>query len=107
MRRRVPLLGGVLVVSVKLMYVRVVDAVGWGGEMGPSNPFFGHALERSWPVIFSASLLSSPLPRRLEQQAEADPAVPPRARADCTDPGMADRCGDDVYDKEACQCRDW
>ncbi|GAA5837346.1 hypothetical protein JCM9279_005659 [Rhodotorula babjevae] len=51
---------------------------GWGGEMGPSNPFFGHALERSWPVIFN-----------------------------CTDPGVADRCGDDVYDKAACQCRDW
>ncbi|KPV78183.1 uncharacterized protein RHOBADRAFT_7895, partial [Rhodotorula graminis WP1] len=49
----------------------------WGGDMGPSNPFFGHALERSWPVIFN-----------------------------CTDPGVADRCGDDVYDKDACQCRD-
>ncbi|TNY23199.1 hypothetical protein DMC30DRAFT_347763 [Rhodotorula diobovata] len=50
----------------------------WGAAMGPSNPFFGHALERSWPVIFN-----------------------------CTDPTMADRCGDDVYDKAACQCRDW
>ncbi|BGP36467.1 hypothetical protein JCM10449v2_000368 [Rhodotorula kratochvilovae] len=50
----------------------------WGGTMGPSNPFLGHALERSWPAIFN-----------------------------CTDPGIADRCGDEVYDKEACQCFDW
>ncbi|GAA5952656.1 hypothetical protein JCM21900_006062 [Sporobolomyces salmonicolor] len=49
----------------------------WHGAMGPSNPYLGHALERSWPVIFN-----------------------------CTDPNIASRCPDDRYDKEACQCLD-
>ncbi|GAA5890006.1 hypothetical protein JCM5296_003676 [Sporobolomyces johnsonii] len=49
----------------------------WHGAMGPTNPYLGHALERSWPVIFN-----------------------------CTDPNIASRCPDDRYDKEACQCFD-
>ncbi|GAA6035894.1 hypothetical protein JCM8097_005150 [Rhodosporidiobolus ruineniae] len=48
----------------------------WNGPMGPAAPFLGHALERSWPVIFN-----------------------------CTDPKLADRCPDEVYDK-GCQCMD-
>ncbi|ORY69277.1 hypothetical protein BCR35DRAFT_269785 [Leucosporidium creatinivorum] len=47
------------------------------GSVGPSNPFLGHALERSWPTIFN-----------------------------CTDPRIADLCKDDTYDKENCQCFD-
>ncbi|GAA5969071.1 hypothetical protein JCM11641_007458 [Rhodosporidiobolus odoratus] len=50
----------------------------WHGEMGPSNPFLGHALERAWPVIFN-----------------------------CTDPKIVDNCPDDLYDSEKCQCFDW
>jgi len=42
-----------------------------------SNPFFGHALERSWPVIFG-----------------------------CTDPKIAEQCPDNVFDEERCQCFD-
>lgn len=43
----------------------------------PVNPFLGHALERSWPVIFG-----------------------------CEDPGVADRCFDESTDARACQCYD-
>lgn len=45
---------------------------------GMSNPAAGHSLERAWPIIFS-----------------------------CSDPKMADECGDDVFDKEKCQCLDY
>ncbi|MBW0510066.1 hypothetical protein O181_049781 [Austropuccinia psidii MF-1] len=44
---------------------------------GPVAPFLGHALERSWPVIF-----------------------------DCEDPSIAKNCPDEVNDKERCQCFD-
>ncbi|BGP12504.1 hypothetical protein JCM10213_006930 [Rhodosporidiobolus nylandii] len=49
----------------------------WNGTMGPSNPYLGHALERSWPVIFN-----------------------------CTDPRIADTCPDDKYDAASCVCPD-
>ncbi|GAA5861195.1 hypothetical protein JCM8547_008515 [Rhodosporidiobolus lusitaniae] len=48
----------------------------WHGTMSRANPYLGHALERSWPVIFN-----------------------------CTDPKLADRCPDDRYDN-TCQCFD-
>ncbi|POY71170.1 hypothetical protein BMF94_5480 [Rhodotorula taiwanensis] len=49
----------------------------WRGEMSRSNPFLGHAVERSWPIIFN-----------------------------CTDPTLARRCGDNTIDKDGCQCYD-
>jgi hypothetical protein len=51
------------------------------GEPGPSNPYLGHALERSWPTIFG-----------------------------CLDPHIADNCGDDDTMPDVpdvtCQCLD-
>lgn len=44
---------------------------------GPHNPFLGHALERSWPVIF-----------------------------DCRDPSIAESCTDEIIDQKLCQCFD-
>ncbi|KAA1113410.1 hypothetical protein PGT21_030847 [Puccinia graminis f. sp. tritici] len=44
---------------------------------GPQAPFLGHALERSWPVIFR-----------------------------CFDPSIAESCPDDLNDKRLCQCFD-
>ncbi|EGG07605.1 uncharacterized protein MELLADRAFT_35443 [Melampsora larici-populina 98AG31] len=44
---------------------------------GPVSPFFGHALERSWPLIFG-----------------------------CVDPSIAEICSDEVIDSEKCQCFD-
>ncbi|WAR60630.1 hypothetical protein PtB15_9B569 [Puccinia triticina] len=44
---------------------------------GPRAPFLGHALERSWPVVFG-----------------------------CSDPAVAEACTDDVNDKALCQCSD-
>ncbi|KAM0755467.1 hypothetical protein T439DRAFT_283116 [Meredithblackwellia eburnea MCA 4105] len=49
----------------------------WAGPPSPTNPYLGHAIERSWPFIFN-----------------------------CGDPVMADRCTDSTYDKEVCQCFD-
>ncbi|GAA6018741.1 hypothetical protein JCM10207_005563 [Rhodosporidiobolus poonsookiae] len=51
----------------------------WGPNEsgGPSNPAFGHAVERAWPVIFA-----------------------------CSDPKLADQCPDEVAEKEKCQCLD-
>ncbi|POY76391.1 hypothetical protein BMF94_0589 [Rhodotorula taiwanensis] len=51
--------------------------VQWRGNMSSTNPFLGHALERSWPLIFN-----------------------------CTDPSLAQRCGDNTFDKDGCQCYD-
>ncbi|KAH9448034.1 hypothetical protein Pst134EB_022021 [Puccinia striiformis f. sp. tritici] len=44
---------------------------------GPQAPFLGHALERSWPVIFG-----------------------------CTNPDIAASCPDEINDKLNCQCFD-
>ncbi|KAG0146758.1 hypothetical protein CROQUDRAFT_500119 [Cronartium quercuum f. sp. fusiforme G11] len=46
-------------------------------KRGPSSPFLGHALERSWPIIFG-----------------------------CDDPALAEICPDEVIDIEKCQCFD-
>lgn len=74
------------------------------GSVGPSNPFLGHALERSWPTIFSESLSIAEDPFRSALGRRADHYSPPRT--DCTDPRIADLCKDDTYDKENCQCFD-
>ncbi|KAK4057314.1 hypothetical protein OIO90_001811 [Microbotryomycetes sp. JL221] len=51
----------------------------WGANdsHGPSNPAFGHHVERAWPFIMG-----------------------------CTDPTIADQCGDADMDREKCQCFD-
>ncbi|EGU13588.1 Proteophosphoglycan ppg4 [Rhodotorula toruloides ATCC 204091] len=51
----------------------------WGpnDSGGPSNPAFGHSVERAWPVIFG-----------------------------CWDPQLAAECPDEVAEKEKCQCLD-
>ncbi|GAA93548.1 uncharacterized protein L969DRAFT_104572 [Mixia osmundae IAM 14324] len=49
----------------------------WGGPISPSNPLFGHALERSWPAIFN-----------------------------CSDATIASQCNDKSADPELCQCHD-
>ncbi|BGP25144.1 proteophosphoglycan ppg4 [Rhodotorula toruloides] len=51
----------------------------WGpnDSGGPSNPAFGHSVERSWPVIFG-----------------------------CWDPKLASECPDEVAEKGKCQCLD-
>ncbi len=51
----------------------------WGpnNSGGPSNPTFGHSLERAWPLIFG-----------------------------CTDPNIAETCPDDKHDRAGCQCFD-
>ncbi|BGP08616.1 hypothetical protein JCM10049v2_004463 [Rhodotorula toruloides] len=51
----------------------------WGpnDSGGPSNPAFGHSVERAWPVIFG-----------------------------CWDPKLAAECPDEVAEKEKCQCLD-
>lgn len=51
----------------------------WGpnDSGGPSNPAFGHSVERAWPVIFG-----------------------------CWDPKLAAECPDEVAVKEKCQCLD-
>jgi hypothetical protein len=41
------------------------------------NPYLGHALERSWPIIFG-----------------------------CDDPSIADTCHDDNHNVTGCQCFD-
>lgn len=57
--------------------------IGWQGRNGKGRGadvglvVCRHSLERSWPVIMG-----------------------------CTDPKIADRCGEDTYDKEVCQCFD-
>lgn len=45
---------------------------------GPSNPYFGHAMERAWPTIFG-----------------------------CTDPSISDTCGGENYNITGCQCCEW
>ncbi|KAH8915670.1 hypothetical protein BT69DRAFT_862241 [Atractiella rhizophila] len=49
------------------------------GEPGPTNPYLGHAVERSWPTIFN-----------------------------CIDPTMAERCFDSdwIARRRDCQCYD-
>ncbi|BGP40618.1 hypothetical protein JCM10450v2_004613 [Rhodotorula kratochvilovae] len=51
----------------------------WGPNEsgGPSNPAFGHSVERAWPVVFG-----------------------------CKDGAMAERCPDEEYRRELCQCLD-
>ncbi|GAA5952939.1 hypothetical protein JCM3765_003012 [Sporobolomyces pararoseus] len=51
----------------------------WGPNEsgGPSNPAFGHSVERAWPAIF-----------------------------DCWDPKIAKECTDEVMDREKCTCID-
>lgn len=75
------------------------------GSVGPSNPFLGHALERSWPTIFSESR-SFPPRGALFALLLAESLIVPLPREDCTDPRIADLCKDDTYDKENCQCFD-
>ena len=55
----------------------VHDVWGPNDSHGPSNPAFGHDVERTWPIIFN-----------------------------CFDPAMARACTDEVAVKELCQCRD-
>ncbi|GAA5881556.1 hypothetical protein JCM16303_005703 [Sporobolomyces ruberrimus] len=51
----------------------------WGPNEsgGPSNPAFGHSVERAWPAIF-----------------------------DCSEPRFAKECKDEVMDREKCTCLD-
>ncbi|GAA6026611.1 hypothetical protein JCM8202_000096, partial [Rhodotorula sphaerocarpa] len=49
----------------------------WHGQMTTSNPFLGHAVERSWPLIFG-----------------------------CNDLDLVRRCKDNTYDSDVCQCLD-
>lgn len=51
----------------------------WGPNEsgGPSNPAFGHSVERAWPAIF-----------------------------DCWDPRIAKQCTDEVMDRDKCSCKD-
>ncbi|GAA5827774.1 hypothetical protein JCM3770_005417 [Rhodotorula araucariae] len=51
----------------------------WGPNEsgGPSNPALGHSVERAWPVVFG-----------------------------CRDGTMADRCPDEEFRRELCQCLD-
>lgn len=52
----------------------VVNRWHYNGDQSATNPFLGHALERSWAEIMG-----------------------------CLDGGIADRCKDDVFDAELCQ----
>lgn len=45
---------------------------------GPTNPYFGHAMERAWPTIFG-----------------------------CTDPNISNTCGGENYNITGCQCCEW
>ncbi|KAK9894747.1 hypothetical protein P389DRAFT_173903 [Cystobasidium minutum MCA 4210] len=47
------------------------------GEPGPSNPYFGHAMERAWPTIFG-----------------------------CSNPDISDTCAGENYNITGCQCFD-
>ncbi|KAK9893939.1 hypothetical protein P389DRAFT_163718 [Cystobasidium minutum MCA 4210] len=51
------------------------EGLSWRWKGDPSNPYFGHAMERAWPIIFG-----------------------------CADPDMSDTCAGENYNLTGCQC---
>lgn len=66
--------------------------------MTTSNPFLGHAVERSWPLIFGA------YPPEVDLvPVHPDPVL---SLSGCNDLDLVRRCKDNTYDSDVCQCLD-